>query len=81
MPRRVTNGSFGSATTFGGDPDFVFRVGCGEGCGGVVLDFEAAVDLVGLVVSLEAGRARPAGVLARLERAPPGREDLVLGVG
>ena len=80
MPRRVTNGSAGSAgsaTAFGGDPDFDLRVGCG----GVVLGFEAVVDLVGLVVSLEAGRARPAGVLARLERAAPGREDLVLGVG
>ena len=85
MPRRVTNGSVGSATAFGRDPDFDLPVGCGEGCGeggdGVVLDFEAVLDLLDLVVSLEAGRARPAGLLARLVRAAPGRDDFVLGVG
>jgi hypothetical protein len=81
MPRRVTNGSLDSATAFGGDPVFDLRVGCGEGCGGVVLGFEAVPDLLDLLVSLEAGRARPAGLLARLVGAPLRREDFALGVG
>jgi hypothetical protein len=81
MPRRVTNGSVASATALGRDPDFDLRVACGEGGGGVVLGFEAVVDLLDFVVSLEAGRARPAGLLARLVRATPGRGDCVLGVG
>ena len=54
MPRRGTNGSVGSATAFGRDPDFDLPggcgEGCGEGCGGVVLGLEAVLDLLDLVV-------------------------------